>query len=821
MKHTRIRFGFLGLELLSIAVGIVLFNHPLATTFSLPSGQVLFGWVFSWFRLGLPVLLLLLAGLAFLLQRQCHKALVSAVPTDHRHPLAAYVLDRIVAVLVPWFWLPAVCFLAYFGEWIGPVPATTAMTLLVVLLAAISLEILYSSPAPPAAIAHPPVPWQVLFIAIYFIVLFVTIPSFITASGDEKHYQIQRESIITEHNLNLNTEFRKIMEERGTDPNDAHAVQDLANLSHIKRNTSGNYYSYHSFGLPILALPFAPLGKWGDAFFLAVISCLGILGCRSAALAAGAPRRATDLLVILTALSTLWGFNSGFFLPEILGCTLAAWAFWAICTQPQRPRATTAIAAFCCTSLPYFHIRFLPLAAMLALAFGLEGLFWSHSESWPRKLLRLALFSIACFAAWGLLAAIQAAMFRSATGPSTSYKYGNVLFAYPRAMWAMWADRRGLGALFPLLYWLTPATLLSCLLGSAPERRHALYATLTTLAVLLTCCTTKAALLGVCLQGRYLMQTVPLLLPFGAILLAKTSRPGRLWAFLLAAPSVLMFLFIVPQITGIKGGVIFLPAFIRKIAAFECLWEPLCSFPYAETSQELVAASVYTAMLLLAGVAAALKSSRLQTAGILLCLLLALPAGAIAHHYGAPDKPSFAPLFDDLPYHYYSPSAVSPSAEKPDLFSFISEPQSVGWYLSDTPDPSFPHLRTAIIRDIAPNDWTPQNRRWFSAYHGRLIHNDSKGRLLIRIRGEVLRGQALVAAKQGADLLLPDTAIPSGPFDITFILRTRRHHGWVAPVFAFENDTGLLFIRDIAILPYQPAFTKTFAPLPPETTLLN
>ena len=211
-------------------------------------------------------------------------------------------------------------------------------------------------------------------------------------TGDEPHYLTIATSLIRDGDLEIFNNYRDkdylpfypwhLGDPR--DPEDMHALY----------GTGGNLYSKHSIGLPLLIVPAMWLGGHGLAIgFMMALSALlstelwrlarDITGSQSEAplhqglqstyQSGGAGRRWSGIIatatwfIVVTASPLL--FYSDQFYPEVPGALLVTVALRAL--LPSTLVTASFVRLACVVSLlPWFHLRYIPIAAVIA-AWGL------------------------------------------------------------------------------------------------------------------------------------------------------------------------------------------------------------------------------------------------------------------------------------------------------------------------------------------------------------------------------------------------------------------------------------------------------------------
>ncbi len=768
-----------------LVLAALLFALPLAAAFRTDSGQLLHAWRSRTFFNVFPVIVIaLLAATAF------SWYWIGRLLAPHPGKVA-----RCLLALRPLLMLPAIVCGGYLAPWIGLTASGLILPYGTALIAAWTLENLLGDSIRTGVSSHRHqiFSWSILAYGIFIFAAGLHFNKKIgTRSGDEVHYLIQLQSLIDDGDLELSSEMASTIAEHG---------HSCLAYSHIIENTEGKLYSYHAFGLPLLAWPFGYLGAVGRQLILAIIAALAVAGCRAACLAAKASPKSAAIVTWTLAFSYVWAMYSTRFLPETLGCGLIAWGCWTLAAQNERRWTATLVAALCCGFLPYAHVRWAPPSLVIAAFFGFEGLFLKGER--PRaKFARLCAFS-AIYAAFGFgLLKIHATLYSG----SQAYNYEKILFDYPMAMWGMFIDRRGLLGLLPALLWMV-VSIPSCLtLG----RRSALRATESgaILAVtLMTSCTTTAALSGACIPGRYLLTAVPALLPPAALVLSRCPRPARIWYYFLAAMPVLFYAFVGSWIRGSPAAFLRVPEKLREYIGFHTYWEPLPSIIHNHAPAAITWASVFVLALVLfsALLIAGRKRPHLVTVLATAALVVALAAGfkSDALENGHRNTSLFL-LSKDHPWKCFFLGTREP---EPEIFTTLSGAPPVRPYplttLSDRNKLPEEPASFLSLKQIPFNDWDGRNIRWHVIRPNQIRHNFN-GYFAFRVVGRVNRGQARFAVRQGAFSLEEDHVLGEGNFDFTWVVRTRKGRGFTNTIMSLEGETGEVVVDYVQLAPFSP-----------------
>jgi hypothetical protein len=572
----------------------------------LEQNQFLDVWRFRFlltFRIPLAVLL----GLLSLLTIGLGRTLIPSSIWAHRlEPLA----------LLPW-----ITILQLFADRLGSSIAANALFFGPILVAAAIATRWLVIPSPvQSEVHHKKTVWLIFILTVIIFSGMGIFFSYLVGehAGDEAHYLIQTESLFKDGDLAVNNQL-------GPLPSSAEDRRAKLSYMHMIENpATGNIYSYHPWGLSLLAAPIGAVGMIARQILLALIAAAGCAGMFLLCRRTGAGTVSSLIATISLTISFYWAIYSIRFLPEVLGATLLVWTFWAIAIQRDRPWASLAVAILCCSYLPVVHTRFIPAAAMGAGFYGLAGLF--GSESRPRKLARLGLLAFLCTGSLLALIAIQKHLYGS--GP---YAVGSILFEHPIAAWAIFFDSQGLLSVLPVFVWYAAAALI-WLMIDREQRFMSAALVLTFGTVLLTSCTNIAALGGACVPGRYLLVAMPLLLPGTAHLLERASSMARLWFFFLAGISCVMLLFTFVHLPEIERAFNLPHQRLMENPLFNGLFNPFASLIYPRDATAPWYASAFVAVLLLATFLLLLLPAKQRFAGAALFGLI-LAAGLLAHHH--------------------------------------------------------------------------------------------------------------------------------------------------------------------------------------------
>jgi len=597
--------------------------------------------------------------------------------------------------------------------------------------------------------------------------------------GDEGHYRIQAQSLHEDGDLDIANNLNP----------DVLMKKGRASLHVARASRPPHLYSWHPAGLSMLAAPLWPWGLAGRHLLLGLIAGAGLAGLFLLAMQGGAGRRAAGTLTLALGGSTYWILYAFRFLPETLGATLLTWSFWGVAAQHRRPWTATVVAALVNGFLPFAHARFLPVSLMAFGFFGLMGLFGGSAESWPKRLGRLTVFTLLTAVGYGAYAYTQHCMFVG----GSSYSIERTLFSYLPGGWNVFADVRGAAPLLPLLYWMIPAALV----WSWKERARPLFPVgllLTFAACVLTSCTNLVSVGGSCVQGRYLLVVIPLLVPGTAFCLRRSGvKETLLFMFLtvLSAVPLYYLLFWLPYI----GRNFTLPLVtIGAQPLFSGLFSPYCHLQVPYTGDWHLVAGTLFPLAGLVGMLLLLLGNR-RTGWIMLAGVL-LVAGWV-HRGNRPQRPldgsaQAVPLLRrvniDRAYITSKPSLTSRwffDIFRASFGDFNANKKLVLTSIRDVAAKP-PVFR---LQDLENNDWAGRSYRWLSLT---APFTPSSGTWIMHASGTIT-GDARphLAIKEGAHVLA-ETAIPvqNGRWEVTQDFTVKKKRGGDLYLLLRVEDEG-------------------------------
>ncbi len=610
--------------------------------------------------------------------------------------------------------------------------------------------------------------------------------------GDEAHYLTMANSLFQDGDIEVSNNLPEPL------PADPAMRKRLMPHYHTKEAAHG-VYSYQAFGLPLLAFPFNQWGLVGRQFFLALIGAGSALGVYVLCRRFGAGIRASASVCALLALGFSWAFYAIRYLPEMLGCGLAAWAFWAVWAQRSRPVAATIVAAGCCLYLPVAHERFATPSILLATAFCVEALL-SRGESWRRRLGRVFSFGVP-YAAGGVALLL-----------CTVYMYGTIcaynpgrLMSHPAFMWGMFIDDRQISAAFPLayLFYAAPAILM---FRPGIQKRRLGWPLLVLAGVLAATCSVYIHG-GACAPGRYLLITLPVFAPLAALALEDARRGARIWFWFLG----LLAVFTLPiAVTHLQKGY-FVPLValsVRKILLHPLEPIPLVSVSVPPFAGALALATI-AAILLFAVTfllfAPPFRLRKFLAGGCGAAVVLIAAVIQQNAENGGETVDLFCGRVRPSNYRWLRTPASDVPAPLLDVFRrpFMENKFPI-WVttLSEEQMPEDAEDRIVSIRGMGPDDW--KSRGWYWHLLQSPLTLQDPGKLLFRISGEVSGDAELVFAFRHGPYTLDEGTVrrKSEAFDLAFVLPLGKNRGDLLPLVRFEGGDGTLRIDNIQCAAY-------------------
>ncbi|HID70897.1 MAG TPA: hypothetical protein EYP35_10700 [Desulfobacterales bacterium] len=355
-------------------------------------------------------------------------------------------------------------------------------------------------------------------------------------SGDEGHYLIQANSLYYDHDLdiynNLDVREKMIVDTHGK------------GYMHISPNSkNGHYYSWHPFGLSFLLSFAVPGGVILRHLLLGILAGLGCGGMLLLSRMIGAEKRSSFFICGLFWFSTLWGIYAARALPETGGATLTLFLAISVLGVEKSPRLSLLGAMICCLSLPWLHIRFLPISAIGGVFF-LFNAYRFQRPAFKKWLFPAFLFGV--FVIGGLYITISFDMFESGTGYiSTGF------FNQPFGMLEYIGGTKGMVEVLPIIgysLWVVLRTIFF----DRDNRYISVMVLLIILAILATSCSSTSFCDGAAMRGRMMLVGVPLTLPLLARFFDKAGSVNRWFILFLSVIPVFTFVVLLIYLPVVK-----------------------------------------------------------------------------------------------------------------------------------------------------------------------------------------------------------------------------------------------------------------------------
>jgi hypothetical protein len=429
------------------------------------------------------------------------------------------------------------------------------------------------------------------------------ISSRVGLSGDEPHYLLMTYSLLQDFDLEVQNNY---------------GAEDYRSFYQGKiepRLAPGTPYSVHGIGIPLLLLPgFAAFGLLGVLLTEALISGFLVHAIYRASLQITTSPSASLAAVAGFGLTSPALFLSVSAYPELPAALVATLAARRL-LDSESPRAFAAFAwTLALGALPFLHVKFLPLAALLIAAFVYR--FGRLRES-PRGFLTAG--AVASFGSFLLVTFLTFGSF----DPTASYGRQRIFLGrVPLGLAGLLFDQEFGLLLHAPIYLLGLAGIVTLF------RRNALLGALSLLALLSVAIPGAAHPLwsgGTSPPARFLFPALPLMMVAAAALLGRERDIGAgRWAPWLLASSVALGLAMV----FLPGG----PFFLNARDGTGRIWEALStswnltdylpSLIRADSRSLASAAGLFLLVLLVVG--AQIRRARgLHVAPLFLALLLA------------------------------------------------------------------------------------------------------------------------------------------------------------------------------------------------------
>ena len=788
----------------SAALFAALSAFPMEGAFPTPSGTVVQGWFNAGVRRAFPAIAAALVLLSAAAWRTTGRRLRGA---DCGLGSAASVLQS----LRPLAWLPAIAAFRHSSALFGTAFAGLFLPLGAPALLALCAERLargsFGEGRPARPRAKPVLAVLLLGAAFLAGVWAWQGRGRFLGGGDVLHYETQLQNLLERGDLDLTDRVEGWMDRAGVP---AAGRGSYLFRSHMRRNADGRIHSVHAFGWPLLAWPFAAAaGDAGETALGVLLGALALAGVFAASRRLGASAAASAVATAFLGASWFWAYTALSRLPEMLGCALCIWGFWAVlkAASGDGGRVAAAVSAACCAYLPCAHMRFFPIAAVLA-AWAAAGLFRARrGAGLPR--LRAALLPSAHLAAvlagWAVLWRVHAAMFAGVA----SFSFREIFFSHPISMLGLFVERRGVGPVFPLawLLCLAPVPFLSRArpreIRSAAALALALEGT-----TLVACCANQGALVGACVSARYFLQAIPPLVPFGALWLDRAGRPGRAWWFFLALLPVLYLLAVSPSCSA--AGLVRSPYGLWEFDAFRTFWMPFrLTFSPLGTGQAALCLVLPAAL-----VAVSFLLGRPGARPAVAVALLA--AGALAGLRADSFLPRVGPPASEAlgnAHHWHEFRAIGGPAPS-GFFETFADGEFAPAIVAETPAGTAPgagprRIDASLFPD---NDWGGRGLRWglLRAVRTKPARRSS---LAIRVAGRVEAGSARLAVNTPQLAYFPDgVSVGEGPFEHVFFVPRKK--GDTLVVAALEGPGSVLRVDAVDVAPWAVGLEKGAGPLP-------
>lgn len=799
--------------------GTVLFAllsfYPMEGAYRLPSGSVAQGWLCKGVRITFPVIFAVLSCTSLWIWRRTGDLLSGVKPRGS-------TFSGVVQALRPFSALPFLAAFRHTAGWFGVSLAAMALPVGIPLLFALVSERL-SRPmfeeAEKASLRPLPrlIPFAAAFVALLVLHVWPAGNRF-RGGGDVCHYEIQTRNLVEKGSLDLTERLEGWMDQERISPK-----QEAKYLftSHMRRNVNGRIFSVHAYGWPLLAWPFAKMaGEWGESLFCILVGALALTGvfasCRRCGASEGASRWATAML----GLSWFWVYTSLSRLPEMLGCMLCIWGFWAALAQrePGKEIKATLVSAVCCSYLPFAHMRFIAIAVVLVLAFFAMGAIPRRRAGDRFRGIRLLLYTALIALAWSVLWVVHRNMFAGIS----SFRMSQIFFSHPISMLGIYVDRRGACGIYPAIWLVGLAPALFLFRGPPLRRGAAALALALEATTLVACCANSGTLIGSCVSARYFLQAIPPLVPFGALWLDRTGRPGRRWWFFLSWMPVLYLFAISPWCSG--GGLVHSPYGLWEFDAFRSYWQPLRMMFSPLSTLQAAICLVLPTMLVSASFAVS-PHTMSRSARTIFWLLIAIGtmAGLASDRFlpRAGETPATA-FGNSHHWHEFRKIAGDPSESFFQAFrpgSDQVDPEAPALVISDGADSRVarPHDKIVQTGPVSKPDWAGRNRHWIPVRTFK-PRSPRRGAVVIRLRGHVHRGNALLSVTTRVLSFFPEgVSLEEGPFDVALLISTNGAKTTV--MAALEDGLGALRVESLDILPWAPGLDHGIGAFPTTTTV--
>ena len=139
---------------------------------------------------------------------------------------------------------------------------------------------------------------------------------------------------------------------------------------------------------------------------------------------------------------------------------------------------------------------------------------------------------------------------------------------------------------------------------------------------------------------------------------------------------------------------------------------------------------------------------------------------------------------------------------------------------SGEPPAAPPEFRRIDVTGLRPNDWKGRSLHW-TELRPFPVRDNRRGALAVRVRGESVGGPSRFAVSVGPEAF-PVEGVPvgEGPFDVVFLVPTRRGRGSATVFGAVDGGDGFL-VDFVEIAPYAPGLEKAAGPFPAGATVAD
>ena len=802
--------------------------YPIEGAYATESGRIIQGWAGIGAMHTFPVVFAALVLLGLLAWLQTGRLL------DGTGPGCGTWLAALQG-LRPLAFLPLLVAMRHSSAWIGVVVAAMALPIGTSLILALCMERLTRPLFEPASLVQQPFARNPTKPALVFCLAALTLVTVyfwqgkgrFLGGGDVCHYQTQLDNLVECGNLDLTDRVEGWMDASCVPPGNR---EQYVRYSHMRRNARGRIYSVHAYGWPLLAWPFTLLlGDAGVILLSVLVGALALTGVYACCLQCKTSAHSSLLATSALGLAWFWNYTVFSRLPEMLGCTLCIWAFWAIVAEKGKAHGLlpTAVATACCTYLPFAHMRFFPLAAVLLIEFCAAALTPSPIVSNERHkrfhAARPVICALVAILGWGVLWRAHRTMFAGVS----SFTLSNIFFSHPIGMLGIFTDRRGAGPIFPLIWLLGLAPIFALCKRQSPLRFPAACALAIETTSLIACCANDGALIGSCVSARYFLQAIPPLIPFGAVYLDCCGRMGRRWWFLLAVIPILYLLVISPSCSG--SGLVLSPYGLWDFDAFRSFWMPFrATFSPLPPSRSAICLILPLCLMTTPWILVSKASSAMRLAAASAVLGIGVLAGIVADSFlpGVGGNPASA-FGNHHHWHHFRRIAgpepkTFPETFSPDEVEPESDKSGTERDIVLTTRPVYDKkVRKVPVGNLQANDWRGRHLHWV-----RIKKITTKayrpGAHAIRIRGEVRSGTALLSAVvDKRSLLTNDVSVGSGSFDVFLLVPHQQEPLAVVATMTRDGDEGETVIHEVDVYPWTDGLDEAAGPFPPGSVVCN